>query len=395
MSTEPFSGPTLELPAQLKRGLSAGHPWVYRDHVPKGFQAPSGTWVRVRAGGYSAFALWDETSKIALRMFSERALPDADWIRERVRLALALRRSLLDEQTSAYRLLYGEGDGIPGLTVDVYGSFAVIVTYADSLEAVVPWVVRALVELLKLHGVVRRARVRDGEPPRLEVLHGRLPPRDLIVAEHGLRMQVDLFLGQKTGLFLDHRENRRFMGGLCAGKRVLNLFSYTGAFSLYAARAGAASVTSVDLSQPAARAARANFELNGLDPEQHEFLAEDVFEFLERTRQASVTYDVVICDPPSFANSREQQKNALRAYVSVNSAGLRVLESGGIYAAASCTAQVGLDAFRGVLAEAAVNAKRRLQIFHDAAHAADHPIFAGHPEGRYLKFMVARALPIA
>lgn len=392
--TAPFTGPTLELPGQLKRGLQAGHPWVYRDHVPRGFQAPSGTWVKVRAGGYSAFALWDESSKIALRIFSERVVPDADWVRERVAAALALRRGLLDEQTSAYRLLYGEGDGVPGLTVDVYGAFAVIVTYADSLDALVPWVVRALVELVKLHGVVRRARVRDGEPPRLEVLHGRLPPRDLIVAEHGLRMQVDLFAGQKTGLFLDHRANRRFLGDLCAGKRVLNLFSYTGAFSLYAARAGASSVTSVDLSQPAARAARVNFELNGLDPEQHEFLAEDVFEFLERTRQAGRVFDVVICDPPSFANSRDQQKNALRAYVSVNSLGLRVLAVGGVYAAASCTAQVSSDAFRGVLAEAAVNAKRRLQIFHDAGHAVDHPIFAGHPEGRYLKFMVARALPL-
>ncbi|HYQ31431.1 MAG TPA: hypothetical protein VER04_29570, partial [Polyangiaceae bacterium] len=182
----PFSGPTLELPAQLKRGLQAGHPWVYRDHVPRGFQAPSGTWVKVRAGGYSAFALWDETSKIALRLFSERVVPDAAWVKERVAAALALRRALLDENTSAYRLLYGEGDGIPGLTVDVYGSFAVIVSYADSLETLVPWVVRALVELLKLHGIVRRARVRDGEPPRLEVLHGRLPPRELIIVEHGL-----------------------------------------------------------------------------------------------------------------------------------------------------------------------------------------------------------------
>jgi len=390
-----FSGPTLELPAQLKRGLQAGHPWVYRDHVPRDFRAPSGTWVRVRAGGYTAFALWDESSRIALRLFSGERAPDASWIRERLAAALALRRALLDAETSAYRLLYGEGDGIPGLTVDVYGPFAVLVTYADSLDAVVPWVVSALVELLKLHGVVRRARVRDGEPPRLEVLHGRSPPRDLIIAEHGLRMYVDLFVGQKTGLFLDHRENRRFLGKLCENKRVLNLFSYTGAFSLYAARAGASRVTSVDISEPAARAARANFELNGLDPEPHEFLAEDVFEYLERARRAGTTFDVVICDPPSFANSREQLKNALRAYVRVNSAGLRVLEPSGMYAAASCTSQVSVEAFRGVLAEAAVNAKRRLQIFHDAGHAPDHPVFAGHPEGRYLKFIAARALPIA
>jgi len=390
-----FSGPILELPAQLKRGLQAGHPWVYRDHVPRGFRAASGTWVLVRAGGYSAFALWDESSRIALRLFSEVQVPDAAWVRARIAHALALRQAVLGDDTSAYRLLYGEGDGIPGLTVDVYGQFATIVTYADSLEILVPWVVRGLTELLKLHGVVRRARVRDGEPPRLEVLYGRLPPRDLIVSEHGARLYVDLFLGQKTGLFLDHRENRRFFANFCAGKRVLNLFSYTGAFSLYAARAGAKRVTSVDISQPAARAARVNFELNGLDPEPHEFLAEDVFEYLERAKQKKYTFDVVICDPPSFANSRDQLKNALRAYVRVNSAGLRVLEPGGIYAAASCTAQVSADAFRGVLAESAVNAKRRYQVFHDAAHAPDHPIFVGHPEGRYLKFVVGRALPIA
>ncbi|HEX3777289.1 MAG TPA: class I SAM-dependent rRNA methyltransferase [Polyangiaceae bacterium] len=389
-----FSGPTLELPGELKRGLQAGHPWVYRDHVPPGFRAVSGTWVQVRAGNYSAFALWDESSRIALRLFSERQVPDADWVRERVAQALALRKSVLGEDTSAYRLLYGEGDGIPGLTLDVYGAFAVIVTYADSLETVIPWVVSALVELVKPHGVLRRARVRDGDAPRLETLHGRTPPRDLIISEHGLSMQVDLFSGQKTGLFLDHRENRRFLAGLCAGKRVLNLFSYTGAFSLYAARAGATKVTSVDLSQPAAHAARANFELNGLDPDEHEFLAEDVFEFLEHARRKNQSFELVICDPPSFANSREQLKNALRAYVRVNSAGLRVLEPGGIYAAASCTAQVSPDAFRGILAESAVNAKRRLQIFHDAAHAPDHPIFAGHPEGRYLKFVAARALTI-
>ncbi len=150
------------------------------------------------------------------------------------------------------------------------------------------------------------------------------------------------------------------------------------------------------MSQPAARAARSNFELNGLDPEQHEFLSEDVFEFLERTRQAGITYDVVICDPPSFANSREQQKNALRAYVSVNSSGLRVLEPNGIYAAASCTAQVSSEAFsrragrsRGQRQASAADFPRR------CACRGSPPIFAGHPEGRYLKFVVGRALPIA
>ncbi|HEY4158778.1 MAG TPA: class I SAM-dependent rRNA methyltransferase [Polyangiaceae bacterium] len=385
-----FNGPELELPGHLKRALAAGHPWVYRDHVPRSFRAPAGSWVRIRSGNFSAYALWDETSPIALRVFSEHAVPDAAWVAERVRRAKLLRDATLPADTSAFRLMFGEADGLPGATVDVYGQFAVILTYADALDAIVPWLSAALVSELAPHGVLRRSRDADGAAPRLELLAGRMPPRELTVSEHGHRMIADLYAGQKSGLFLDHRENRRYLAGLAAGKRVLNLFSYTGAFSLYSARAGASFVTSVDSAEPATLAAQRNFELNGLDPTQHEFITEDVFAFLERARRKNEKFELVICDPPSFARSHDQLKQALRAYVSLNSAALRVCEVGGIYAAASCTAQVSPEAFRGVLAEAACNAKRRFQIFHDAGHASDHPVLAGHPEGRYLKFMVGR-----
>jgi 23S rRNA (cytosine1962-C5)-methyltransferase len=225
------------------------------------------------------------------------------------------------------------------------------------------------------------------------LLSGREPPRRLVVGESGLKLIANLHEGQKTGLFLDHRENRAFVRSLSEGRRVLNLFSYTGAFSIAAALGGATQVSSVDIAADANAAARDNFELNGLDPEQHEFVSADVFEYAKGAQARERKYDLVICDPPSFANSREQLWGALRAYVRVNALGMAATARGGFYAAASCTAQVSPVAFREALAEAAAKSGVRFQIVHEAGQALDHPCAAGHPEGRYLKFVVGRVLP--
>lgn len=379
----------LELPRFLEAPLRAGHPWVYRDHVPREFRAPAGAVVRIRAGGFTAFGLWDASSQIALRVYSTREPPSAAWVTERVRQAWDLRALVRSERTSAFRWIFGEGDGLPGVVVDLYGRFAVIALYAEGLEQIADWVTRALRETTELSGVVRRRRESE---QRLELVWGRRPPPDLLVEEHGVRLRADLELGQKTGLFLDHRENRRYVGTLAAGRSVLNLFSYTGAFSLHAARGGASRVTSVDVAAGAMDTARENFRLNGLDADAHEFVVADVFEYLERARRARKTWDLVISDPPSFARSKQQQKQALRAYAKLNSMGLGVTAPGGLYAAASCTSQVGPDAFRQTLAEAAARAKRRLQLIHEAGQPPDHPVLAQHLEGRYLKFVVGRAL---
>lgn len=379
----------LELPRFLEAPLRAGHPWVYRDHVPREFRAPAGAVVRIRAGSFTAFALWDATSQIALRVYSTREAPSAAWVTERVRQAWELRALVRSERTSAFRWIFGEGDGLPGVVVDLYDRFAVIALYAEGLEQIADWVAQALRETTELSGVVRRKRESE---ERLELVWGRKPPPDLLVEEHGVRLRADLELGQKTGLFLDHRENRRYLGTLSAGRSVLNLFSYTGAFSLHAARGGASRVTSVDVAARAMDTARENFRLNGLDADAHDFVVADVFEYLEQARRAGKTWDLVISDPPSFARSKQQQKQALRAYAKLNSMGLCVTAPGGLYAAASCTSQVGPDAFRQTLAEAAERAKRRLQIIHEAGQPPDHPVLAQHLEGRYLKFVVGRAL---
>lgn len=383
----------LVLPESLEGRLSAGHPWIYRDHVPQSFRAQAGDFVAIRAGGFRAFALWDAESPIALRVFSNEHRPDAAWVARRIDEAWQLRARLLPADTDCFRLLFGEGDGLPGIVVDVYAGFAIVVSYSPALKQVLGWVARALAARAELKGVCERVTRRKDRASELHQLSGEKPPALVMVREHGLIYEVDLEAGQKTGLFLDHRDNRRYLRELARGCRVLNLFAYTGAFSVSCAAGGASNITSVDVAAPAVAAAARNFAHNGLSGDQHEGVAQDAFEFLEAAGRAGRRYDLVIADPPSFASSRAELFGALRAYRKLHAAALNVLASGGFYAGASCTAQVSPDAFRQTLAEGAARARQRLTVVHEAAHAADHPYAAGHLEGRYLKFVVCRALP--
>ncbi len=381
---------TLQLPASLKGPLAQGHPWIYRNHVPQAPDLSSGTWVRVRCGGFSGVGLWDAQSPIAVRLFSQKAEPDTGWVADRVACAWELRAPVRAGTTSGYRWLYGESDGLPAIVVDLYGEFAAIRTYVESVEGLVPWVADALHAHTPLQGIVwRRAR------GQVESLWGRLPPNDHTIEEHGLLFRVDLFSGQKTGLFFDQRENRLSLSPWCQGKAVLDCFSYTGAFALYALRGGAGSVMACDASAGAVDAARENLYLNGFDPDQNTLLVQDCFALLDRLAAEKRRFDVVIVDPPSFARDRQSRHSAERAYVRLNRQALRCVRAGGLLATASCTSQVSPLAFRQALAEAARQAGRRLQIVHDAGHAVDHPVPAHFPEARYLKFMLCRVLPIS
>lgn len=386
------AGPQLRelvLPASLADHLAAGHPWVYRDHVPRGFEAPSGTWLRIRSGNWSGVALWDEESQVALRVFSRGRAVDAAFVEHRVRAAFELRQPLRDLDMTGYRLVYGEADGLPGVVVDYYDGYLVIVTYSKSLGALLPHLVSALERVVAPRGIVRRHGAGE-----VQVLFGREPPRDLVVREHdGVKLLVDVRSGQKTGLFLDHRENRKWVGENARGKSVLNLFSYTGGFSIAAALGGASAVTSVDAAAPASAACEENFRLNGLANFPHECVTADVFEYLERLGAQKRRFDFVVCDPPSFAKSRAQLHQAEKAYRRLTALGFAVTEPGGLYAAASCTSQVGPEAFRHAIADACRKARVRFQIVHDVGQPLDHPVLAAHPEGRYLKFIVGRVIP--
>jgi len=380
---------SLIVPDFLEAALRAGHPWIYRNHVPTGFAAESGIWVRVQAGRSIVWGLWDNDSQIAVRVFSNEGAPTARTIGETVRRANQHRCLHLPPDTTAFRLINGEGDGLPGVVIDVYGEYAVIATYSTSTYTILPWLVEAL-SSLNLRHVLHRvvAGEGDGKLP-IRVLLGEQPADDWIVSERGVKFYADLMQGHKTGLYLDQRENRQTLAQFAAQGRMLNLFAYTGGFSLAAALAGSIT-TNVDISQPALDRARDNFRLNRLEPGAHTFIKLDCYEYLSTVARDSQRFDAIVCDPPSLARNRAQLDNALQAYVRLNSLGLRLVRDGGYYAAASCTAQVSPEAFRQMLAAAAARAGKRAQIVHEAGHAFDHPVAVGHPEGRYLKFIVLR-----
>jgi 23S rRNA (cytosine1962-C5)-methyltransferase len=387
----PFDRRTLEtvrLPASLAATLRASHPWVYKNHVPPTFKAKAG-WVRVVCGGVSAYAIWDPESALALRIYARGEFPDAAWITARIAEAWQLREVVRATDTTAYRLISGEGDRLPGIVVDLYGELAVVVLDSPALEPLLPDVIDRLRKVARLRGIFRKQR---GEATKPEIVWGAPPKERLIVTENGLRFLANLTSGQKTGLFLDHRDNRAFVERLARGKRVLNLFAYSGAFSLYAARGGATSVVSVDVAAAAIEDARRNFELNELASKTHDFVVADVFDYLQAQAKAKERFDLVIVDPPSLARSIEQVKQATRAYVRLNTLAATIVDDGGTLVTASCTARISPEDFQRIVAEAGNRANRSLQLFHTAGHAADHPIAIGHSEGRYLKFLACRVL---
>ncbi|MEI7642709.1 MAG: class I SAM-dependent rRNA methyltransferase [Chloroflexales bacterium] len=400
--------PEITVDSSLRARLQQGHPWVYRNHVSGGEQLRSGQWVRVRCGGWVAYGLWDARSAIAVRLFSRQAVPDADWISERVWEAWEARAAIRNgvPATSAYRWIYGEGDGLPGLVVDRYGDYAVIHTYAESLQTIVASVAAALRGCdPELRGVSLHQRPQDDEdgevepglqPPAsgLRPLWGELPPDDLVIQEYGIYFRADLRHGQKTGLFLDQRENRRAVESLAGGLSVLNCFAYTGGFSLYALRGGAAEVTSVDIGRGLAEVAADNIALNRLPAGRHRFITEDCFSLLDGYVKAGRRFQMVILDPPSFARAKGSAYTALRAYMRLNALAMRCVEPGGMLVSSSCTSQVGSEAFRTMLSDAATAAQRRAQIVYDVGQPVDHPVPVSFPEGRYLKFIVARVLPV-
>ncbi len=381
---------------KLKDQIRLGHPWIYRDAIeraPAGL--PAGAWVRVQSANQQAIGVWDDRGPIAVRLFSATTIPDAAWVRARVEEAWRRREPIRQHQppTTAYRWIYGENDGLPGIVVDLYGDetfsrqWAVIKVYSPSLERIMRLVVDALPQITPLAGIILR------EDAEWRMLAGSPPEDEIIILEHGVRFAVDMLRGQKTGFFLDQRENRATIRAWSQGKRVLNLFSYTGGFSVYAAMGQAQEVISVDSAAPAIATAKHNFRLNGFDPAAHGFVVGDAFEVLTKYHGEGQRFDLIIVDPPSFARSKSQVPQAVKAYRRLHTLAMKCLKPHGILAAASCTAQISPTQFRNILADAAADAQRRILLLHDAGQPLDHPVAAHFPEGRYLKFMLGEVVP--
>ncbi len=394
--------PTVRLLPGKDRPVRQRHPWIFsgaigRTHgelVPGGLADvldANGTWL---ARGYV-----NPRSQIVVRLLTwERdEWPDDEFWRRRLARAAAARADLAaDPTTTAYRLAYAESDGLPGLIVDRYGDWLAVQFLTAGVEAQRDLLVALLAELFAPAGIVERSDVsvrrQEGLAPRSGLVWGRPPPADLVILEHGHRFPADLLAGQKTGFYLDQRENRRVVAGHARGRRVLNAFSFTGAFGVYALAGGATHVTNVDSSREALVGAEAALRLNGFDPDmQAEAIVGDVFQVLRAFRNAGRQFDLVILDPPKFARSRADLDAALRGYKDINLLGLKLLAPAGLLATFSCSGLVTPDLFQKVVFGASMDAGREAQIIARLGQGADHPIRLSFPESEYLKGLLCRA----
>jgi 23S rRNA (cytosine1962-C5)-methyltransferase len=389
--------PKIFLIKELQRHLRAGHPWVFSDAVRVPPKTSAGVVTLCEPGPkarFVAYGLYQAESALAFRVLSlqESMIPDEAMIERRLQSARSLRQHLIDPtETNAYRLIHGEGDLLPGVICDIYGEVAVLkydsaVARAFYDQTLVRWFERGLL------GGVAALYERFYERQELEkgaLRGGTLPPEEVEVMEHHMKLGVDVRLGQKTGFFLDQRENRRLVRSLAKGRRVLNCFSYTGGFSVAAALGGATQTTSVDISAPVIEAAKKNFTRNNLDANAHQFYAEDAFAFLRRAAQTHQKYQLVILDPPSFAPNEKSKPQALAAYRELNQLGLRVLAEDGFLCTASCSSHLKEDEFLAVVRDAAAQERRLLRVLFKRGAGPDHPVPPAFTEGSYLKFILA------
>ena len=386
---------TVRLTKPLRDAIRAGHPWIYDRALAAMKNIAAGELVTiVDDTGPIATAFADPTSPIRARVLdAPDAACDGAWAGARAEAAAARRaRDPLLVGCTGRRLVHGEGDGCPGLVVDAYTDTAVIVF--DGPAATAFWRARiddVLAGLERGGATIAHVWLRGERRERSagEALRGD-PASEIVIHEDEARFGVDVRSGQKTGFFLDQRENRRTVRRHAAGQTVLNLFAYTGGFSLHASLGGATRVTSVDIAAPAIAAIEKNLKLSGLAVDAHERVAADAFEFLERAKAQGRRWDLVIVDPPSFAPSERAKAGALRAYERLASAALAVVEPGGRFALSSCSSHVTeadlLAAVASVSPRSGAHAPN-LRLRGSAGAASDHPVLAAFSEGRYLKFL--------
>ena len=386
---------------ETARMLELGHPWIIADAWTRKWPTgKAGDLVAIvdEKGRFLATGLLDPDDRIVARALSRRKIAlDRDWLARRLRVALRLREEQVElGDTNAYRLVNGEGDGLPGLTVDRYGDYLMLQLYCAGWRPYLKLVTGVLGELLKPAGIYEKARPQNtreleaaGESKNYgRLLAGTAAPARLEVRENGLNFLVSLEQGLNTGLFLDQRVNRRDLAPRVAGKRVLNLFAYTGAFSVAAAAAGASQVTSVDASPTYTDWARGNFGANRLNPKRHEFIVDDCFKVLADLQRQGRQFDIVIMDPPSFSTTGKSRFTTRGGTSDLVAAALTLLPEGGLLVTSSNHQKVDLADYLKELRRGALQAGSNLQVVCQSGQPGDFPYPVTFPEGRYLKFVI-------
>jgi 23S rRNA (cytosine1962-C5)-methyltransferase len=384
--------PQVTISARGLGRVQAGHPWVYRSDVQSAAAQP-GDVVRVLnpQGRFVGRAFYSDRSQITLRMVTRDDVPvDHAFLLERLRSA-AVRREAWVRDTEAYRLCYSEGDLLPSLIVDRYADVLVIQTVSQSTDRLKPEIVSVLVELLSPRGILERndprVRLREGLPQSVSVLYGDVPPA-MPALMNGLRFEFDLFHGQKTGAFLDQRENYHAAAAYAFGE-ALDCFTYHGAFALSMA-SRCSQVEAIDLSSTAVRQASHNAELNQIC--NITFREANCFDVLRKYQDAGRRFDTIVLDPPAFAKDRRSVEAALRGYKEINLRSLKLLRPGGYLLTCSCSHHITETQFLQMLADAALDAKREATVVERRTQSRDHPIVLTVPETAYIKAFIIQAL---
>ena len=392
---------TVILQEGREKSLKRHHPWVFDGAVAnvKG-RCRSGDTVDVVAadGSWLGRGAYSPSSQIRVRIwtFDQQEIIDNAFFLRRIEQAWQLRqRLMLQANTNACRLVAAESDGLPGVTIDLYNNLAVLQLLSAGADKHRSKIVWALQKLLPEVAIFERSdvdvRIKEGLEPLIQPLHGDIPD-EVEIVEHGVKILVNPHTGHKTGFYLDQRENRLAASRYAEQASVLNCFSYTGTFACYALNGGASHVTNVDVSQPALDMASRHIELNGFAPERCSQVKGDVFEVLRNYHSQQQQFDMVILDPPKFVDSKASLKRACRGYKDINMYGIHAVKPGGILLTFSCSGLMEQSLFQKIVADAALDAGRRVQIVEHLSQAPDHPVGLNYPEGYYLKGLVCVVL---
>jgi 23S rRNA (cytosine1962-C5)-methyltransferase len=393
----------LQLKSGREKPVNNRHPWIFSGSIAtlSRSEPNPGDIVDVvdHADEWLARAYYNPNSQIRARILSwdpDEAIDEEFW-RRRLRIAIGFRDLIkLEPATTAFRLVNAESDGIPGLIVDKYGEFLVFQALTAGIDSRKDMIISILDDLLSPAGIVERSdvpiRKKEGLQSISGLRAGRSPSEAIVVKENDHRFEVNLYRGHKTGLYLDQRENRFAVcrRELVSGRTVLNLFSYTGGFAIYAAGALAKRITNVDTSAAALEIARKNITLNGWDRPSDEYIVGDSFQILRHFRDEGREFDMIILDPPKFAGNKSDVSAAARGYKDINLLALHLLSENGWLATFSCSGLIQRDLFQKILFGAAVDAGRNVQIIKTLSQASDHPILISFPESQYLKGFLCR-----
>lgn len=383
----------------LKKGkdfsIQRFHPWIFSGAIAKLEGAVSdGDWVSVEnASGKVLGHGHYQNGSISVRVLSfSEPVPTEGLYAEKISAAYTLREKagIVSNETTAFRLIHGEGDGLPGLIIDFYEGVAVVQAHSFGMHTDRNIISVALQKVLKQKLVAVYYKSKATLPGKVKEIQQDgylfgMTGIPHVMLEHGNKFFVDWEEGQKTGFFLDQRENRKLLGEFASGKKVLNTFCYTGGFSIYALQGSAELVHSVDASEKAIELTRKNIELNGFDPQQHECFTIDTFEFL---KDKSDVYDLIILDPPAFAKHRDARHQAVKGYQRLNAEAMKVIKKGGILFTFSCSQVVDRQLFYDTVVSAAIQAGRDVKVLYQLTQSPDHPVSMFHPEGEYLKGLV-------